>query len=117
MLSEQEIAALAVDLESSRVERKESFKSSKDRIQEAICAFANDLPGHGAPGYVLIGVDDKAGEPTGLAVTDELLTTITSILPARKARVFPARKEFANHQGKSGTSRDLAGQLHYYLLA
>ncbi len=89
MLSEQDIAALATDLESSRVERKESFKTSKDRIQEAICAFANDLPGHGAPGYVLIGVDDKGGKPTGLAVTDELLTSITSIRSDGNILPFP----------------------------
>lgn len=35
--------------ESDRVERKES-RSDAGRVREAICAFANDLPGSGEPG-------------------------------------------------------------------
>jgi len=69
-----DVEGLAADLESDRVERKESA-SSADEIRRAICAFANDLPGHGAPGYILVGVNDK-GRPISLAITDNLLKTL-----------------------------------------
>jgi predicted HTH transcriptional regulator len=79
MLSTEALEALAADLESFQVERKASFKPVKGAIEEAICAFANDLPATGAPGVVLIGVDDRTGAPTGSAVTDELLREVTDI--------------------------------------
>lgn len=89
MLSEQEIAALAADLESYHVEHKASL-SDKTGVEEAICAFANDLPGSGRPGFILIGVDDRTGQPTGLAVTDELLLKVTSIRSDGNILPFPA---------------------------
>jgi hypothetical protein len=52
MLSENELETLLRDLESDRVERKASL-SDKDDIRQAICAFANDLPGHNVPGLFL----------------------------------------------------------------
>ena len=75
VLTDVELEALATELESDRVERKESFKSSKEKIAQAICAFANDLPGHRRPGYVLIGVKDD-GSPSDLPITDELLLAL-----------------------------------------
>ena len=79
MLNDEEIERLSLDLESDRVERKESISgSSKDKIAQAICAYANDLPGHRAPGLVVIGVDDE-GRPTGLSVSDELLRNLGAI--------------------------------------
>jgi predicted HTH transcriptional regulator len=63
MVDTDELAALATDLESFRVERKASFESVESDVEEAICAFANDLPGTGLPGYVLLGVTDRTGEP------------------------------------------------------
>lgn len=89
MLDPEQLAALAADLESFRVERKESFKPVKSAIEEAICAFANDLPGSGQPGYVLVGVTDKTGEPTGLPITDELLREITDIRSSGNILPFP----------------------------
>lgn len=82
MLSTEELAALAADLESFHVERKASFKPVKSAIEEAICAFSNDLPATGKTGIVLIGADDRTGAPTGLGVTDELLREITDIRSA-----------------------------------
>lgn len=41
----------------------------------AVCAFANDLPGHQKPGYLLIGVRDDGGL-SGLRATDELLKNL-----------------------------------------
>ena len=64
------------DLESDRVERKESWRSSKEKIREAICAFANDLPDYGRPGVVFVGVKDNGG-CAGLTITDDLLLTIS----------------------------------------
>lgn len=64
MLTEPELLALASDLESAHVERKESA-SQRGGIEEAICAFANDLPGTGRPGILLISVEDKSGRPCG----------------------------------------------------
>ena len=82
MLRPEEHDALARDLESSQVERTASLKPVKSAVEEAICAFANDLPRSGRPGVVLIGVDDGTGAPTALPVTDELLREITDIRSA-----------------------------------
>ncbi len=89
MLTSQDLAALAADLESFRVERKESFKSVKGVVEEAICAFANDLPDARQPGVILIGVTDRTGQPTGLAITDELLREITDIRSSGNILPFP----------------------------
>ena len=46
--------------EADRVELKESLSgSATERIREAICAFANDLPRHQKPGLVFVGVRDN----------------------------------------------------------
>ena len=76
-ITDDELQAVAKDTESDRVERKATL-SDRDRIAEAICAFANDLPGYGLPGYVLVGVDDS-GRPTGLQVDDSLLLKLGSL--------------------------------------
>lgn len=89
MLSEQELAALAADLESFHVEYKESLRSGKAAVEEAICAFANDLPGTGRPGFILIGVDDRTRQPTGLAVTDQLLLELANIRSDGNILPFP----------------------------
>ena len=65
------------DLESDRVERTVST-SNTAKFAEAICAFANDLPNHRQPGYLLVGVTGD-GDPCGLTVTDELLRNLASI--------------------------------------
>ena len=61
-VSDAELESLAYDLESDLVERKESF-SDPDRVSQAVCAFANDLPDHRQPGHIVIGVWDN-GSPT-----------------------------------------------------
>jgi ATP-dependent DNA helicase RecG len=77
MIKRQELERLLADLESDRVERTRSTTDT-DKFGEAICAFANDLPDHRQPGYLVLGVDDT-GRPTGLAVTDELLRNLAAI--------------------------------------
>lgn len=79
MLTDEEIETLALDPESDRVERKEKYsRDVRDRVAQAICAYANDLPRHGAPGLVLIGMKDD-GEPSGVPVTDELLCSLGAL--------------------------------------
>ncbi len=70
-MDDRELAALLGDLESDRVERKESL-SEPDRIREAVCAFANDLPDHRKDGVVFIGARDD-GTCAGLPIYDDLL--------------------------------------------
>lgn len=78
-LSDQELDALATDIESDRVERKESFKGDvPEKARQAVCAFANDLPGHNLPGVIFIGIKDD-GSPAGLVISDELLLTLAHI--------------------------------------
>lgn len=79
-LDDQMLEQLARSDESARVERKENFKDEKTRekVREAVCAFANDLPGLGQPGVVFIGLKDD-GQPSGIPITDELLVTLSDI--------------------------------------
>ena len=77
MLSEDQIKCLLSDLESDRVERTISTNNT-DKFGQAICAFANDMPNHGQPGYLFVGVNDN-GTVSGLTVTDELLKNLGAI--------------------------------------
>lgn len=78
-LPDEELEAMLADLESDRAERKETFNGdAPEKVRQAVCAFANDLPGHGRPGVAFIGVRDD-GTPTNLPITDDLLLTLASI--------------------------------------
>ncbi|MGD9855083.1 MAG: helix-turn-helix domain-containing protein [Planctomycetaceae bacterium] len=77
MLSDSELSNLFVEIESDRSERKASF-ADKDKVCEAICAFANDLPNHQRPGVIFIGANND-GTCANLAITDELLVKISAI--------------------------------------
>ena len=78
MRSDSELEKLMLDLELDWVERKGSLPKEKDKIYQAICAFMNDMPAHGHPGVLFVGVDDR-GCPTQLPITDELLTTMAQM--------------------------------------
>lgn len=78
--TDAQLEALMADLESDRAERKQSFNGdAPQKVREAVCAFANDLAGHGEPGVVLIGVHDNGTPMPGFAVTDELLRNLADI--------------------------------------
>lgn len=79
VLTDEQLLQIIAHGESDRVEFKESLggESSK-RIREAICAFANDLPDHRKPGYIVIGVNDK-GEFVGSGVTDEMIRRLADM--------------------------------------
>lgn len=80
-LTDEELLALIGDVESDRVERKETWSgSAPSKGSEAVCAFANDLPNHGKPGVLFVGVKDNGSlaEPQ-FTVTDRLLQTLADI--------------------------------------
>lgn len=86
-MEDRELVALLTDLESDRVERKASISDGK-KIRQAICAFANDLPNHKKPGVLFVGVNDD-GTCAGLAITDELLLSLSDIRSEGKILPFP----------------------------
>ena len=77
MVNEAQLNELLSNLESDRVERTISV-SDTDKFSQAICAFANDLPNHRQPGYLLLGVKDD-GSLSGLQVSDQLLQNLGAI--------------------------------------
>lgn len=88
VLAEDELRALMADLESDRVERTISVNKT-DKLCRAICAFANDFPGYGLPGYLLVGVDDD-GRPSGLQVTDDILLKLGGLRTDGLIQPMPA---------------------------
>ena len=80
-LTDDELLTLIADLESDRGERKRAWKGdAPEKGRQAVCAFANDLPNHGQPGVLFVGVEDD-GRPSGpdFVVTDDLLKTLADI--------------------------------------
>lgn len=77
MLTEDQLNGLLTNMEADNIERTVSLDNT-DKFGQAICAFANDLPNHRQPGYLLIGVRDN-GVLSGLTVTDELLKNLGGI--------------------------------------
>ena len=65
--------------ESDAVEFKESLSgSASERIREAICAFANDLPDHRKSGLVLVGVKEDTTIGT-TPITERLLLQLVDM--------------------------------------
>ena len=87
-MRDQELEALLDDPESDRVERKEGAGDRK-KIAQAICAFANDLPGHGLPGVLFIGARDD-GSCAGLRITDELLRDLSVLRDDGRIQPLPS---------------------------
>ncbi len=90
----QDIDKLLMDIEAFHVERTESLGDT-DKFCKAICAFSNDMPGSGLPGYLFVGVDKK-GVPTGANINERLLESLAGhrnngqILPVPSMHVFKA---------------------------
>jgi len=87
-MDDRELEQLLQDLESDRVERKASI-ADKDRIRQAICALANDLPNHQKAGVVLVGAYDD-GTCAHLSITDQLLLTLAEMRSDGNILPFPA---------------------------
>lgn len=88
MITPEQLQALLSDLEADYIERTVSV-SNTDKFGQAVCAFANDLPHHRQPGYLLIGVKDN-GELAGLTVTDELLQNLAALRSDGNIQPLPA---------------------------
>src|SRR5579864_8850220 len=73
-MEDHELEDLLRDDESDRVERTESGKDA-EKIGQAICAFANDLPGHAKQGVMFVGVRND-GSCASLPITDQLLQNL-----------------------------------------
>lgn len=86
-LTNDELEALLLQGESDRTERKRNT-DEMDRIREAVCAFANDLPDHRAPGVVYVGVEDD-GTCSNLTVNDDLLKRLGQIRDDGAITPFP----------------------------
>ncbi len=76
-MTKEELFKIIGSAESYRLEKTVST-SNMDKFQEAICAFANDLPGKREKGYLLIGVTDD-GHISGLSIDDALMKKISGI--------------------------------------
>ncbi len=87
-MTNAELEGLLADRESDRTELKQSF-TERDRINQAICAFANDLPNHQAPGVLFVGVRDD-GSCASLEITDELLRTLANMRSDGNIQPFPS---------------------------
>ena len=88
MLTADQLRTLMATPESDRVEKTTSTRNT-DKFGEAICAFANDFPGHRQPGYLLVGVDDN-GQTSGLVVTDEVLRVLGDLRSNVNLEPLPA---------------------------
>src|SRR6266481_4521128 len=86
-MDNQELETLLDDLESDHVERKSSI-ANKDKICEAICAFANNLPNHQHSGVLFIGVNDN-GTCAHFPISDQLLLTLSELRSNGNILPFP----------------------------
>ena len=78
-LTDDELTQLIDELESDRVERKQSWAGdAPEKARQAVCAFANNLPNHDKPGVIFVGVTDT-GDMAQLEVTDRLLQTLSDM--------------------------------------
>src|SRR5450755_236275 len=87
-MNDHELEILFDDLESDRVERKSSVGTDKEKICEAICAFANDLPNHQQPGVIFVGVYDN-GSCANLPINDRLLIDLSDLRSNGNILPFP----------------------------
>jgi ATP-dependent DNA helicase RecG len=93
MLTPEQVQEVLTSTEADRIERTRSTKDA-DKFREAICSFSNDMPGHGKPGYLLIGVEDEGSLSPGFVATDEIQMQFASyrddgqILPQPMLSVF-----------------------------
>lgn len=87
MLPDDELKKALEGGESDRVEFTESI-TDLDKIRQATCAFANNLPGHKIPGFVFIGIkDDKSC--ADLVIDDELLQKLSGLRNDGRILPFP----------------------------
>jgi ATP-dependent DNA helicase RecG len=86
-LTDAELETLLLQGEADRTERKRN-SADLDRIREAVCAFANDLPDHRSPGVIYVGIEDD-GACSNLLINDELLKGLGQIRDDGAITPFP----------------------------
>jgi len=91
VLTDEELIELIKGGEGGEGERVEftSAAQDMDKLRQAICAFANDLPNHNQPGVLFVGLKDN-GDCAGLSVDDALLKTLGGLRSDGKIHPFPA---------------------------
>ena len=72
-MDREELERLLQETESDRAEHTVTLTDT-DKFAQAICAFANDMPNHGKPGYLFVGANPD-GSSSAAAITDQLLQT------------------------------------------
>lgn len=78
-LADQQLQELIDSGESTRVEFKEHLNESTAKsIRKDICALANDLPNHQAPGFIFVGIKDN-GTASGITVDDLMLRNLAGM--------------------------------------
>lgn len=93
-LGANERLALIRDTESTRVERKARLGPETSRkVRQSICAFANDLADHRAPGVIVIGLEDD-GRPAETPITDKLLNQLNNF--ASDGAILPKPTAFVD---------------------
>lgn len=140
MITKEKIHELLHSTEMFRIERTVST-TDMDKFQEAICAFANDLPDSRKKGYLILGAHDNGGL-SGLKVDDALLKKIAAIrsdgnilpLPVMSvdrfefpegdllvAEVTPSEQPPVRYRGRTfiriGPRRDIASEAEERILA
>lgn len=97
MYNAEQLERLLLDLESDCVERTRATQD-RSKIGQAICAFANDLPGRGSVGVLFIGVT-RDGGCAGLEITEQLLESVADFASNGTINPLPSmwvRKETLN---------------------
>jgi ATP-dependent DNA helicase RecG len=87
-MDQTELESLLMDEESDRAERTTSLTDT-EKFSEAICAFANDMPNHGKPGYLFVG-SHPDGQACGAGITDQLLQNLAAIRSNGQIQPLPA---------------------------
>lgn len=85
MLTDDELRTRLYDLEAVNVERTEAARNL-DKLGEAICAFANDLPDSRAAGVLFVGARDD-GTCAGLTVDEDLVQRLLGF--GRDGQIVP----------------------------
>jgi ATP-dependent DNA helicase RecG len=85
--NDAEIEVLFHQTESDLVERKRSVNLKKE-ILEAVCAFANDLPNHGKPGFIFVGVEDD-GRCANLTINESTIRDVANWRNEGKVQPIP----------------------------
>ena len=99
MITKDEIQELLHSTETYRVERTTST-GDMDKFQEAICAFANDLPNSRKNGYLILGAFDNGGNVGGNVGGKN----VPSLSPALSPVLSPDEKKDASIDAKDATS-------------